>query len=48
MQSILQQAKSDPAALSDHMKNQDIKLKVSLFQLPPLSYITDSLQRLRN
>lgn len=29
MQSILQQAKSDPAALQDHMKNADIRSKVS-------------------
>ena len=31
MQSILQQAKSDPAALQDHMKNADIRSKVSLY-----------------
>lgn len=30
MQSILQQAKGDPAALQDHMKNADIRSKVSL------------------
>lgn len=29
MQSILQQAKGDPAALQDHMKNADIRSKVS-------------------
>lgn len=28
MQSILQQAKGDPAALQDHMKNPDIRTKV--------------------
>ena len=28
MQSILQQAKGDPRALQDHMKNPDIKNKV--------------------
>lgn len=28
MQSILQQAQSDPAALTEHMKNADIKAKV--------------------
>ncbi|KAL9005177.1 MAG: hypothetical protein Q9180_009808 [Flavoplaca navasiana] len=28
MQSILQQAKSDPAALQDHMKNADIRSKI--------------------
>ena len=30
MQSILQQAKGDPAALQDHMKNPDIRMKVSV------------------
>lgn len=30
MQSILQQAKNDPAALQEHMKNADIRSKVSL------------------
>ncbi len=28
MQSILQQAKGDPAALQDHMKNASIRTKV--------------------
>ena len=28
MQSILQQAKGDPAALQDHMKNPEIQMKV--------------------
>ena len=28
MQSILQQAKGDPAALQEHMKNADIRNKV--------------------
>lgn len=28
MQSILQQAKGDPAALQDHMKNVDIRTKI--------------------
>lgn len=28
MQSILQQAKGDPAALQEHMKNPDVKTKV--------------------
>jgi len=28
MQSILQQAKNDPAALNDHMRNKDIRAKV--------------------
>lgn len=30
MQSILQQAKGDPAALQDHMKNPEIRSKVSM------------------
>lgn len=28
MQSILQQAKSDPAALNEHMKNANIRMKI--------------------
>lgn len=28
MQSILQQARSDPAALQEHMKNASIRMKV--------------------
>ena len=28
MQSILQQAKTDPAALQEHMKNPDVRMKV--------------------
>lgn len=28
MQSILQQAKSDPAALQEHMKNPQVKINV--------------------
>lgn len=28
MQSILQQAQSDPAALQEHMKNPDVRSKV--------------------
>lgn len=28
MQSILQQARSDPAALQEHMKNAHIRLKI--------------------
>jgi len=28
MQSILQQAKNDPAALNDHMKNASIRSKI--------------------
>lgn len=28
MQSILQQAKSDPAALQEHMKNAQVRLKI--------------------
>jgi stress-induced-phosphoprotein 1 len=28
MQSILQQAKSDPSALNDHMKNAQVKAKI--------------------
>lgn len=31
MQSILQQAKGDPAALQEHMKNPGIRAKVRLF-----------------
>lgn len=28
MQSILQQAKGDPAALQEHMRNPDVRMKV--------------------
>lgn len=50
MQSILQQAKSDPAALQDHMKNADIRSKVSLatFVLPPYSANVSGTSRSKN
>ena len=41
MQSILQQAKNDPAALQDHMKNADIRSKVSsVFSHFPIALLT--------
>lgn len=43
MQSILQQAKGDPAALQDHMKNADIRSKVGPAQSTLLPCHTDAV-----